>query len=63
MLSRFLCLQQHFCFGHSLSKLNWEFSYWISVCGKLLVCVMFCIMVYSFCFLSGVSGSECILVM
>jgi len=40
---------------------NWDFSFWISVYGKLLVCVMYCIMVHSFCCLLGVS--ECIVVM
>ena len=46
-----------------LSCCNWEFSFWISVCGKLLVCAAYCITVSCFFFLSGVSESECIRVM
>ena len=40
---------------------NWEFSFWISVYGKLMDFVMYCIMVHSFCCLLG--ASECNLVM
>jgi len=41
---------------------NCEFSFLDSVCGKLLVGAMYGAMVHSLCFLSGVSGSECVCV-
>ena len=55
------CLSDCYCFGHSCCSL--EFSFWINVCEKLLVCAMYFFVVHYFYFLSGVSGSECIPVM
>ena len=39
----------------------WWFNCCMSVWGKLMFCAIGCMFVHSFCFLWGVSGSECIL--
>ena len=60
---REFCLRQCYCFRRSCYVCVVTRSLVFSICvfGKLLDCAVYCIMVLSFCFLLGVSGSEDIL--